>query len=360
MRLAVVNLTSGGLSSGYRKYLSRLMPLLANDPRVSAISVYIPEGAAVEVDSGIDVRTWPRQRDTRRFTMLARAVVTDAPDVVFVPTARYANFGNVPVVAMVRNMEPLTVPFGGNTWAEGLKNVARAWEARRTCRLATRVIAVSEHVRDFIVQRWEINGNRVGTVYHGVDDPGGAVNVTHVVRPTLFTAGSIRPARGLEDIVGALALLDPDVRLVIAGRVDPGCASYAERLRRLCGDLGVTPRVTFAGHLGPAEMAAAFRTCTAFVMTSRAEACPNTALEAMSSGCAIVSVGRAPMPEFFGEAALYYPVAETQALAGQLRAVITNTPEKERLASAARRRATAFTWEATRDRTIEELERARL
>ena len=34
MRLAVVNLTSGGFSGGLSQYLSRLVPLLANDPRV--------------------------------------------------------------------------------------------------------------------------------------------------------------------------------------------------------------------------------------------------------------------------------------------------------------------------------------
>ena len=89
-------------------------------------------------------------------------------------------------------------------------------------------------------------------------------------------------------------------------------------------------------------MAEAFRRCAAFVMTSRAEACPNTALEAMSCGCAIVSVDRAPMPEFFGEAALYYPVAEIRALAQQLCAVISNAAEHDRLAGAARRRAVGF------------------
>ena len=360
MRIAVVNLTSGGLSGGYRKYLSRLMPLLANDPRVTALSVFVPEGAAAEMDRGVDVRTWPRQHAGARFTTLVRDVVACAPDVVFVPTARHAKFGNIPVVAMVRNMEPLTVPFDGNTWAEGLKNIARAWEARRACRRAARVIAVSEHVRDFIVSRWQIDRDRVGTVYHGVDDPDPAASVTHAARPrTLFTAGSIRPARGLEDIIRALPFVDRDVRLLIAGQVDDGCAGYADQLRRLCGDLGVTSRVTFAGQLGPADMAEAFRQCAAFVMTSRAEACPNTALEAMSGGCAIVSVDRAPMPEFFGEAALYYPVAEIHALAGQLRAVITSTAEHDRLAGAARGRAAGFTWEATRDRTIQELERAR-
>jgi glycosyltransferase involved in cell wall biosynthesis len=359
MRIAVVNLTSGGLSGGYRKYLARLMPLLASDPRVHALSVFVPEGAAAGIERGIDVRTWPKHAG-RRFPSLVRDVVAGAPDVVFVPTARHAEFGNIPVVTMVRNMEPLTVPFGGNTWAEGMKNVARAWEARRACRRAARVIAVSEHVRDFIVSRWQIDRDRVGTVYHGVDGPGPADPVPDTVRPrTLFTAGSIRPARGLEDVIRALPLMDPDVRLLIAGHADAGCAGYAEHLRRLCGDLGVTSRVTFAGQLGPADMAEAFRRCAAFVMTSRAEACPNTALEAMSSGCAIVSVDRAPMPEFFGEAALYYPVAEIRALAQQLCAVITSAAERDRLAGAARRRAAGFTWEATRDHTIQELERAR-
>ena len=359
MRIAVVNLTSGGLSGGYRKYLARLMPLLANDPRVHALTVFVPEGAANDMDRGIDVRTWPRHAG-RQFPSLVRDVVAGAPDVVFVPTARHAEFANLPVVTMVRNMEPLTVPFDGNTWAEGLKNVARAWEARRACRRAARVIAVSEHVRDFIVSRWQIDRDRVGIVYHGVDGPGPAEAVPDTARPRiLFTAGSIRPARGLEDVIRALPLMDPEARLLIAGHADSGCAGYAEHLRRLCGDLGVTSRVTFAGQLGPADMAEAFRQCAAFVMTSRAEACPNTALEAMSCGCAIVSVDRAPMPEFFGEAALYYPLADIRALAQQLRAVITSTAEHDRLAGAARRRAADFTWEATRDRTIHELERAR-
>lgn len=359
MRLAVVNLTSGGLSGGYRKYLSRLMPLLANDPRVTVLSVFVPEEAELEMDRQLDVRTWPRRHAGSRFAPLVREVVASAPDVVFVPTARYAYFGPIPVVAMVRNMEPLTVPFEGNTFAEGLKNVARGWEARLACRRATRVIAVSQHVRDFIVSRWRIDADHVGIVYHGVDDAGSEGTVTHVARPrTLFTAGSIRPARGLEDIVSALPLLDADVRLVIAGHADRGCARYAEGLRRLCGDLDITPRVTFAGQLGQAEMEAAFRSCAAFVMTSRAEACPNTALEAMSYGCAVVSVDRAPMPEFFGDAALYYPIAEAGALAAQLRTILTSTAERNRLACAARRRAATFTWEATRDRTIQELERA--
>lgn len=357
MKVVVANLTSGGLSGGYRKYLTRLTPLLAADPRISQLTVFVPGSAPAGIDPDIDVRSWAPHDAGRGYASLVRDVDALAPDVVFVPTARHAPFTSVPVVTMVRNMEPLTVPFGGNTLKEGLKNLARAWEARRACRAAARVIAVSAHVRDFIVSRWQVDPSRVGLAYHGVDqskDPPAQSSGP----PTLFTAGSIRPARGLEDAVRALALLAGDVRLVIAGQVDPGCERYVAGLRRLIATLELGDRITWAGHLDAALMSRAFRSSSLFVMTSRAEACPNTALEAMSYGCAIVSVDHAPMPEFFVNAARYYAAGDPSALASHVAAILDDRAERDRLGSAARRRAEAFTWEATRDGTIAELQRA--
>ena len=358
MRIAVANLTSGGLSGGYRKYLARLMPLMAQDPRVRELTVFVPPGAAVEIDRSVNVRSWST-RPWRGLKDVAREIARTRPDVVFVPTARYAGFGGIPVVTMVRNMEPLMVPFGGNSWTEAVKNIARAREARRACRRASRVIAVSNHVRDFLVTRWGTPEDRVATVYHGVDRvaaeiPSGA---TFTAR-TLLTAGSIRPARGLEDVIRALPLLDPDVRLVIAGRVDPGCDTYAARLRALAIQHGMADRITWAGELSGSEMLRAFLDAGVFVMTSRAEACPNVALEAMSCGCASVSVEHAPMPEFFADAARYYPAGQPAVLARQLRALLGDQAERDRLGSNARRHAAAFTWQRTLDSTIQELERA--
>jgi glycosyltransferase involved in cell wall biosynthesis len=358
MRIAVANLTSGGLSGGYRKYLARLMPLIASDRRVERLTVFLPGSAVVPLGEQVDVRAWTPDDARQGYVALARDIAQLAPDVVFIPTARHASFGRIPTVTMVRNMEPLTVPFGGNSVKEGIKNVARAWEARRASRRATRVIAVSEHVRDFIITRWRIDPVRVGMVYHGVDRAALVPRGVTTDPAVLLTAGSIRPARGLEDLVRALPLIDGSIRLVIAGQVDPGCEGYAARLRQLTERLGVSTRVMWAGQLGSADMFSALQSCTAFVMTSRAEACPNTALEAMSHGCAVVSVDRAPMPEFFSDAALYYPTGDAPALAGQLRAIVADNARRQRLAEAASHRAKAFTWEATKDRTIQELELA--
>lgn len=359
MRIVVANLTAGGLSGGYRKYLRRLMPLLADDSRVRQLTVFVPDPETAGIDRTIDVRAWSPDDARRRYAALSREIAALRPDVVFVPTARYTAFGSIPVVTMVRNMEPLTVPFGGNTWAEGLKNLARAWQARRASRRAARVIAVSNHVRDYVVSRWGIDASRVGTVYHGVDQRGSTTSVPGARRESfLFTAGSIRPARGLEDAIRALPLVNPDLQLVVAGKVDAGCAGYAERLRRMADTLGVSARIAWHGDLRADEMERAFLSSAAFLMTSRAEACPNIALEAMSSGCPSIAVEHAPMPEIFADAAVYYPAGNARALADQIRALIGNRAERERLAAAATKRAGAFTWTATCDRTIRELERS--
>ncbi|CAN5730355.1 glycosyltransferase family 1 protein [soil metagenome] len=356
MRVAVVNLTAGGLSGGYRKYLRRLMPLLAADRRVSALRIFVPRTAAATFDTGLDVRTWDPGVGGRR--AIASEVSAFGASVVFVPTARYATFGAAPVVTMVRNMEPLLVPFGGNAWTEGLRNVARAWEARRASKRARRVIAVSAHVREFLVRRWRIPEGRVGLVYHGVDPLEAKETAADSANRLIFTAGSIRPARGLEDVVRALPRLDRDVHLIVAGTVNRGAEPYAGRLRDLAATLGVSKRIRFVGELPDEAMEAAFRACAVFVMTSRAEACPNTALEAMSAGAVTVSVDHPPMPEFFGDAALYYPAGDAALLAGQLQSALDPGPGRARLSRAAIERARLFPWSATATRTISELERA--
>lgn len=365
LKVALVNLTSGGLSGGYAKYLAALLPLIDADSRVAQLAVFAPPG--VRVPGFEQVRTWaagPLQDPHRE---LRRQLAAIAPDVIFFPTARLVRLGSTPTVVMVRNMEPLTVPFAGNPWREGLRNVARAIAARAACRRASRVIAVSKHVEAFVKKRWRVPEDGISVVYHGIEPitarPGlpSASKLQQLRSGFLFTAGSIRPARGLEDAIRALPAVvrqNPSQSLVIAGRADASGRPYAARMAKLARDLGVDSAVIWAGQLTPMEMAWAYNGCDAFIVTSRAEACPNVALEAMSHGARIVSTTQPPMPEFFGEAAAYYPPRDSGQLAVQLNAILSRPSDAATRAIAGAARAASFTWERTADRTIRELQRA--
>jgi glycosyltransferase involved in cell wall biosynthesis len=367
VRIAVVNLTAGGMSGGYRKYLEMVLPLVAEDPAVSSVHVFVPAGVPLRL-SGTRL-TIGRPFEPRRRGVpagLAREVLATNPDVVFVPTARVFAAGRVPRVVMVRNMEPLAAPFGGNTAAEAVRNLLRAREARRACARAARVIAVSRYVKEFIAGGWRLDPDRIGVVYHGVEPPAPSAHPPQGLvaalagRPFVFTAGSIRPARGLEDLIDAFSRPEARARpevLVIAGSPPAPGDRYERRLRDTAHRREIESRVVWAGTLPREQMSWCYSQCAAFVMTSRVEACPNVALEAMSHGCLCISVDRAPMPEFFAAAALYYSAGDAGALAAHLRRVVDGTASGASR-EAARTRAASFDWKRTAADTVSELRRA--
>lgn len=369
IRLAILNITEGGLSGGYRKYLHSIIPYIASDERVSDLMVGMPRG--------IDLPVWESGRPIHRLNMgidrfsLNRidtethmAVEAFHPDIIFVPTARYFRGGGVPVMNMIRNMEPLTGNYG-NPLGERFKNVIRAWEAKRSTMKADRVIAVSEYVKDYIVRKWGVTCARIGVVYHGVDRKDESAGVMPSMLDEtwrgrfLFTAGSVRPARGLEDILEAWKLLkqrNVAVRgLVIAGEATKGMTGYHHDLYKWIGKNGLEGSVIWAGLLNDKEMAWCYRNCHAFVMTSRVEACPNIVLEALTNGCVSVSIDMPPMPEFFKDAALYYPAGDSKTLSERLLRVATmNEGEKTELSTAGLKYAVQFSWIKSAEKTVTE------
>jgi glycosyltransferase involved in cell wall biosynthesis len=367
VRVALVNLTRGGLSGGYLKYLRSLVPLLTAHPDIDELDVFAPAAAGERLrKEPWPTTTWPVDDERRGFSRLRRAIRDRNPDVVFVPTARWLKVGDAPLVVMVRNMEPLQAPFGGNPIGESLRNLARRAAARRACRGATKVIAVSNHVLEFLNARWHVPRAKLALVYHGADEPlppptRVPSRLRDIQPPIVFTAGSIRPARGLIELIEALPRLKASglpATVVIGGRVDSGMDAHYRWLAARAAALDVASNIVWAGALDDGEMRWCYEHCQAFVMTSRAEACPNVALEAMRHGCASVSVNRAPMPEFFGRAAVYYRAGDAADLARALGAVVSGTGAAAQLAAAAVERAGAFTWRATAEKTVAELRSA--
>lgn len=364
VKLVVANLTNGGLSGGYAKYLGELLPRLAADGRVGRLDIFLPgEAAGVSMDLGRPgiVHAWPRRDPMRGYPWVRAAIRRLDPDVVFIPTGRWIDCGPVATAVMLRNMEPFEA-VRGNPASEKLRNALRARTARAACLRATRTIGVSEYVSRFAVERLGVAPERVATICHGISPAQTATACPaalsrDAVGEFLFTAGSLRPARGLDDAIAALALVGRKgwrPRLVIAGSPTPGTAGYPKKMRRLASRLGVERQLAWLGHVKAEEMGWCFRHCKAFVMTSRAEACPNTVLESLQHGCLAVSTDQMPMPEFFADTAGYYSAGDPESLAGQLLLLREmDVKRKRHLRAAATARAAEFSWDRTARRTLD-------
>lgn len=366
MKLAIVNLTSGNLSGGYRKYLTVLPPLLLQNKKITTVRTYVPDGVKLSSDIPL-IHYTPEHYFSNGHKSIAQDLSIYEPDVIFVPTARRFRYGNIPVVNMIRNMEPLETPYGKNPKIEMVKNYFRAREARLASVQASRIIAVSDHVKNFLINNWALTPDKIGVVYHGINSQ--IKSTSDATKPIsardnkqfLFTAGSIRPARGLEDLIIALpqVLIDhPELHLMIAGGVDPGMNAYHGYLKDLAEKHSISNHLIWAGHLNRNEMAWCFQNSMAFVMTSRAEACPNTVLEAMSSGAVSISTDKSPMPEFYRDTALYYKGGDAGSLTNAITKVLKMEDSSLKKHSAsAKKRAEEFTWKTCADNTVKELNR---
>jgi glycosyltransferase involved in cell wall biosynthesis len=372
MKVAIINLTGGGLSYGYLNYLSEVLPRMMSDPRLQQLYVYLPPGFSkyfAEMLPSDCLREFEHGFKRRR--QLCLEISQISPDVVFFPGNQWLSVGRIPSVAMVQSMLPLVMPFGGNGWLDIAKNLVRARLIRTACERANRVIAISNYVKEFLINRWHIAPDRIGMVYHGVNLPPAPDSMTmpagvpEAWRDTfLFTAGSMHPYRALDDVIKAMAVLAAkEIRppLVIAGGVDldPTQRPYLLRMKNLAEKLGVNSQIAWVGHLDKAEMSWCYSHCQMFLMTSRVEACPNIALEAMSHGAFCLAADNPPLPEFFQKAALYYRPKCEPALAQAITSALNYSPEAAELMRLhARNRAADFTWEKTTDRTMHELEMA--
>lgn len=371
MRIAIINLTAGGISGGYKKYLLNIIPRMANNVNVESMLCASP--------ASLKVQDWFESYDNVKFvdclpfrlcgyndTTLRQELEKFSPEVIFIPVERYLSFKNVPVVNMIQNMLPM-VSIPNNTLKERLRNFVQKGIAEKAVKRSQRVIAVSTFVKEYISNEWSLSPEQIGLVYHGTDfDAIVAERPDTIPRDWdnhfLFTAGSIDPYRGLEDIFLAMKLLSEqniDTRLVIAGDVRPAMLNYWKRLKDMIQKLNISSNVYWTGKLREKEMSWCYQNCQAFIMSSRVEACPNIALESLSNGCISISANNPPLPEFYGETAIYYTSKNEKSLAEVVLSML-NIGEGQRrsMSEKARQRASKFSWDKTVERTITELKEA--
>ena len=366
LRLAIVNLTAGGMSGGFLKYLREMLPRIACRKEILETHVFSPR--LIRLDSmgpQVAFHTFDGRAIRSCQKELRDSVAMVRPDVIFVPTARWFRGSKAPVVCMVRNMESLVMPSAPGLAAESLRNLGRREAARNACRRATRIIAVSEFVKRFLVSNWRVPDDRISVVYHGVGGPAQAHEVSPappIPAPFIFTAGTLRAYRGVEDAIRALAILRSEGKLlhvVVAGDSGGSSEAYAVKVKSLARSLGVDSAITWTSQLTPNEMSWYYSHSAAFLMTSRVEACPNTLLEAMCHGCLCISTNCDPMPEFLADAALYYPPGDVPTLVGALKVALSDAAQEHQLRSDVRRMALSFDWDRTANETIEQLILAR-
>ena len=189
------------------------------------------------------------------------------------------------------------------------------------------VIAVSEHSRGELIERFGLDPERVRAIHNGVDHerfrPDGRSREEFLLYPA-----NPWPHKNHQRLFEAFAQVRRErreLRLVLTG-------AGHEKLRLSDG-------VESRGHVSLDELVDLYRSAAALVYPSLYEGFGIPCLEAMACGCPVACSDAASLPEICGDAALYFDPLSAESIAQAIRDVLDKPP------AGGIERAAEFSWE---------------
>ncbi len=226
---------------------------------------------------------------------------------------------------------------------------------RRSVKKAAVVLTVSEFSRSELCSTYGLQQDRVIVTPNGVDpaflelgrnaraSPG---TEEAIPSPYVLFVGALQPRKDPVCAVQALALSDPDLRLVLAGPDKGSADAVVDTASRL----GIRDRVQLLGHVDKPRLAFLYRQAACLVFPSRYEGFGLPVLEAMALGTPVVAAATSSIPEVAGDAAILVEPTNPVALAGGIERALA---DRDRLVRAGLKHAGTFTWASTARLTLE-------
>lgn len=226
---------------------------------------------------------------------------------------------------------------------------------RPWCERADVVFAISAHTRDDLVERFDLDPDRVVVTPLGVrvTAPDPSVVVAGG-RPFVLYVGARGPRyKNFEGLARAYARSAARrVTSLVCFGGGPGTPAELE----LLAGLGLADTEFASGADG--VLAAHYAQARAFIYPSHYEGFGLPPLEAMSHGCPVAAARVASIPDVVGEAAVLFDPADHDAMAGAIDLVVGDDGRRAQLIDAGRERVVDFSWAETAQRTIAGYERA--
>lgn len=309
MHIAINGWFAGRQDAGTGQYIDHLLPYLANVGGAT-VSLLRPHGTPpVDIPgvTPVDVRLPRLPRNVAKLYWEQVSVPAAAQrlgvDVLWVPYWAAPWWQPQPTVVTIHDLIPLLLP----AYHGGLLNRVYTRLVALTARRATQVIAISEAGKRDIVVHLGIDPARVHVVHHGPNQMQAAAlgaqefaRVTaryHLPERYFLYLGGFDVRKNVPAIVEAYAAYlarggDPQIELVIAGRLPGRDSAFAPDPRRTATAANLETAVHFIGWIDEADKQALYAGATAYIFPSKYEGFGMMLLEAMGAGTPVITSDR--------------------------------------------------------------------
>lgn len=217
------------------------------------------------------------------------------------------------------------------------------------------VIFISDFAREVIEKRTSKSLKNVVTIPHGLTDHFKIAAEKKPAKPEWLPNGEYLLYVSIFDvyksqleIVQGFHLLKllrrTSEKLILVGHNSNPCG---EIVRSEIIRLGLQDDVILTGNVSYQELPNVYFHAKLNIFASECENCPNILLEALGAGRPLLVSDRQPMPEFGGDAVVYFNPSSPQDFADKVAAIIDDQAALNILALKARERANLYDWKET-------------
>ncbi len=233
----------------------------------------------------------------------------------------------------------------------------------RSIRRAEKVLAVSQWLKDAIVEFYDIAPEKIVVTHLAAGQNFYPRNVESarafmaanfgITTPFLLYVGNIVPGKNVDGTLRAFASLRRNssmrsTKLVIAGPKLWGWAAVCS----LIEELKLQDEVICTGYVSQESLPQFYTACDVFLFPSFSETFGLPVLEAMSCGAPVVASTRGALPEVTDGAALLVNPEDPTEIAEAIYKVLNYSSCRADLQRWGIERSRAFSWEATAAKTL--------
>lgn len=307
--------------------------------------------------TGLQILPWGRKLTPLAWTYLGSPRIEswlDKPaDIVHAVSLGYPVATKKPYVVTVHDIGPLTHPEYFSEAPAGIMERSLKQAVKQAAALICVSQATADELKGYVFERYGENiEDRIHVVLEGVGkeffEPSNMECLDSLDKlpsqdvPFILSAGKISPRKNFQGVIEALGKLKDCVphHLVAVG----GDGWDFEQVKDLVREYGIEDRVHFVGYVSDEQLRALYRRASVYVHASLFEGFGLTVLEAMASGCPVVTSNCSSLPEVAGDAAILVDPQHADDIASAIVSVCDDGEMFELLRRKGISRAKTFSW----------------
>lgn len=278
------------------------------------------------------------------------------PDLFFAP-AQIVPFMHPPkTITTIHDLAFKVYPEDYRLRSRWYLNLAARWASR-----LPGILTVSEFSKREIIKFLGLKSERITVTHLGLTprpQSGTTSSATSVTTPYLLYIGRLEQKKNIDDIVQILETVKErtwgrDFSLVLVGPTGFGWPRIAQRIAMS----KCTSSIKVQGWISEQEKSDLLAKAEALILVSDYEGFGLPIIEALASGCPVITTAPGAVAEIVAGAGLIVPPKNPAAAVDAIAKLRQNPDERHRLIVAGRLRAQNYTWQKTAEATLRTMER---